>query len=240
MAVLVSGSNGGVGSAIARHLLEHTQHQVVLHVHEQRAVADGLAQQHPGRSRVVQADLNDEAAVAAMFEGLAREDVPVDGLVNCVGISSNGMSWKLEAAEFQRVLLGNTMPTFLCTKHALPGMRARKYGRVVNISSVVGELGAVGTSHYGAAKAATFGFTRCVAREVVKSGITVNALALGYMSVGIISTIPDAALEQIKQQIPLGRLGEASEIGAAAAWLLSKEAAYVTGQVVHMNGGLGG
>jgi 3-oxoacyl-[acyl-carrier protein] reductase len=240
MAVLISGSNGGVGSAIARHLLEKTDHQLVLHVHQQCAVADTLAVQHPARARVVTADLCDEASVVKMFEGLTRDDVAVDGLVNCVGMSSNGMSWKLEAAEFQRILLGNTLPTFLCTKHALLGMRTRKYGRVVNISSVVGELGAVGASHYGAAKAATFGFTRCVAREVVKSGITVNALALGYMSVGIINTIPEPALELIKQSIPLGRLGEANEIGAATAWLLSKDAAYFTGQVLHLNGGLGG
>jgi NAD(P)-dependent dehydrogenase (short-subunit alcohol dehydrogenase family) len=240
MAVLISGSNGGVGSAIARHLLEKTEHQVVLHVHSQRAVADALAEQYSARARVVSADLCDEPSVVKMFEGLTRDDVAVDGLVNCVGMSSNGMSWKLEAAEFQRIILGNTLPTFLCTKHALAGMRTRKYGRVVNISSVVGELGAVGVSHYGAAKAAMFGFTKCVAREVVKSGITVNALALGYMSVGIISTIPEAALEQIKQSIPLGRLGDAAEIGAAAAWLLSKEAAYLTGQVMHLNGGLVG
>jgi 3-oxoacyl-[acyl-carrier protein] reductase len=238
MAVLITGSNGGIGGAIAQHLLATTDHELVLHVREHRASVDDLAAAHPKRVRVVRAELCDEQEVASLATALDREGVVIDGVVNNVGVSSNGMSWKLDTAEFQRVLLGNVLPTFLCTKHFLPGMRARKYGRIVNISSVVGEVGAVGASHYGAGKGAVVGFTRSVAREVAKSGITVNAVALGYMSVGMIASIPEPALEQIKAQIPLGRLGAPVEVGSAVAWLLSKHGAYMNGQVVQLNGGM--
>jgi 3-oxoacyl-[acyl-carrier protein] reductase len=238
MAILITGSNGGVGSSIARYLARTTSHALVLHVHNGRQAVEAISAEFPGRTRIVSADLCDEKQVIEMVTSLEQADVRLDGLVNVVGITSNGMSWKLESAEFDRVMLGNVKPTFLCTKHVLPGMRARKHGRIVNLASVVADTGAVGASHYGAAKGAIVGFTRCVAKEVVRHGITVNALALGYMEVGLIASIPPAALEEIKAQIPVQRLGTASEIGAAASWLLSPEAAYVTGQTIRINGGM--
>jgi 3-oxoacyl-[acyl-carrier protein] reductase len=237
MAVLVTGANGGVGSAIVRHLLARTDHDV-LHVHEHTDVAEELASEYPERTRIVRAELCDEDAVERLAKELAGDGVVVDALVNNAGVTSNGLSWKLEVGEFERIVRGNLLPTFLCTKHFLPEMRRRERGRILNISSVVGEVGAVGASHYGAAKAGIVGFTRSVAKEVATKGVTVNALALGYTLVGIIETIPRDILEKIVASIPVARLAEPEEIGSTVAWLISDEASYLTGHVVHLSGGL--
>jgi NAD(P)-dependent dehydrogenase (short-subunit alcohol dehydrogenase family) len=147
------------------------------------------------------------------------------------------MSWKLSLADFNAVLQANLVSTFLATRAFLPGMREQGGGRIINVSSIVGHTGVAGASHYCAAKAGIDGFTRAVALECASRKVTVNALALGYFDKGIITEVPAEILEVIKGQIPFKRLGSASELQPLVAYLLSPAAEFMTGQVLHLNGG---
>jgi NAD(P)-dependent dehydrogenase (short-subunit alcohol dehydrogenase family) len=154
------------------------------------------------------------------------------------GASTNGMSWKLSISEFESVLGANLRATFLTTRAALNGMRSRRIGRIVNISSVVAHIGGPGASHYAAAKSAIEGFTRSVALEVANRAITVNCIALGYFDKGLISHVPIEILDSIVGRVPVGRLGMADEIVPLLNYLLSEGSAFMTGQVLHLDGGL--
>jgi 3-oxoacyl-[acyl-carrier protein] reductase len=138
------------------------------------------------------------------------------------------------------VLRDSVITTFLTCRRFIPGMRAARGGRIVNVSSVVAFAGVAGASHYGAAKAGVVGYTKSIARELANRGVTANVLALGYYDYGMMYTIPDDIREEIRASIPAGRLGTAAEIGGMLSFLLSDEGGYTTGQVLHINGGLYG
>lgn len=239
-AVLITGANGGLGVRLVAGLLRAGITNLACHYRSSsEAVAELLASHGLDPAQhLFQAELTDEAAVAAMGKAVIERVGPVWGLVNIAGASSNAMSWKMSREEFTRALESNLVSTFLTTKTFLPGMRDQAGGRIINVSSVIAHTGIAGASHYCAAKAGIEGFTRAVAQEVASKKITVNCLALGYFDQGIIADVPADMLEVIKSRVPLKRLGSADELAPLVGYLLSPDAGFMTGQILHLNGGL--
>jgi len=237
--VLVTGSNGGVGQYSARYLLEAGARDVVCQYRGDRSQVDALLSEFdldPQR-HAVQADLCDEASVAAMGQRLREQHGSVCRLVNVAGSTANAMSWKTTTEQFTRVIQDNLLSAFLCSREFIPDMRAASYGRIVNFSSVVGFTGVAGAAPYAAAKAGLVGYTKSLALELAARQVTVNAIALGYFDTGLIHAVPEPIQADIKTRIPLQRFGNQREVGAALAYLLSDDASFTTGQVLHINGG---
>lgn len=238
--VLITGANGGLGSRVVQGLLDIGVTNLACHY---RSSAETLTTMLEGRGldpakHLFQAELTDETAVRSMGQAISERLGPVWGVVNIAGGSSNAMSWKLSAKEFLAVVQDNLLTTFLVTREVLPGMRERGGGRIINVSSVIAHTGIAGASHYCAAKAGIEGFTRAVAQEVASKKVTVNCLALGYFDQGIIADVPQDMLEVIKARVPMKRLGRAEELSPLVNYLLGAEAGFMTGQVLHLNGGL--
>jgi 3-oxoacyl-[acyl-carrier protein] reductase len=237
--ILVTGANGGVGQHVARYLLENGERELVCQYRGDRQRVDALLQEFdldPG-THAVQADLTDEELVAAMFDSVRVSVAPVGRLVNVAGSSTNAMSWKMSRSDFSRVIDDSLLTTFLCCKHAIPWMREARYGRIVNISSIVGFTGVAGAAHYAAAKAGLIGFTKSVALEVASRGITANAIALGYFDTGLINSVPEEMQVEIRGRIPAARFGGKADVGGAVRYLLGDDSNFYTGQVLHLNGG---
>lgn len=236
--ILLTGANGGIAQHIARHLLELGRRDIVLHYRSDRNNIDALlAEFSLPESHACRADLCDETSVEALRERIERHYGLVTRLVNVAGSSTNAVSWKLSAENFTKVLNDNLLSTFLCCKAFVPGMRERRFGRIVNFSSIVGSTGVPGASHYAAAKAGIVGFTKSLALEVANRSIVVNALALGYFDTGLIADVPDAMQAELKARIPAGRFGSRHDVGSAVEFLLGDGVGFMTGQVIHLNGG---
>lgn len=236
---LVTGASGGIGLELVKYFLQHGEDKIACHYHTS---ADKLAETlaagglDPQR-HLFQADLTSETDVRNMRAAIHDRFGTLWGLVNLAGRSSNSMMWKLTLADFRDVLEGNVVTTFLTCREFVPEMRDAGGGRIVNISSVVASIGAVGAAHYGAAKAAVSGLTRSMALEVANKNITVNTVSLGYFEHGMIALVPPDILARIKTGIPLARLGKGSEVASLIFYLLGEESAFVTGQTLHANGG---
>ncbi|HEY7829706.1 MAG TPA: SDR family oxidoreductase [Solirubrobacteraceae bacterium] len=240
--VVLTGASGGIGVALADYLLANGVTRLALQYRSTSEELFAAVRQHglDPEKHCFRADLSNEEDVRALGENISAAFGPVWGLINLAGSTSNGLSWKLSLEEFQHVLANNLTTTFLACREFIPGMREADGGRIINISSVVAFDGVAGASHYCAAKAGVAGFTKAIARELATRHITANALALGYFDYGMLYTVPDTLREGIRQQIPTGRFGSAAEIGGMVMHLLSNDGAYVTGQVLHINGGMYG
>jgi len=237
--IIITGSNGGLGSVLVESLLLAGVTNLACHYRNDTGEITRILNYYgiAPQEHLFHAELALEEDVKAMEADIRTRLGAPWGLVNMAGCSSNGISWKLPLSDFNAVLQGNLVSTFLTTKTFLPGMFEQGGGRIINISSVIAHSGAPGASHYCAAKAGIEGFTRAVALETAGRKVTVNALALGYFDKGIISHIPPDVLDDIRQDIPQKRLGRASEIYSLVNYLLGPESAYMTGQVLHVNGG---
>jgi len=240
--IVVTGASGGIGVALVDYLLANGITRLALQYRNTSEELFAAVRQHglDPETLCFQADLSSEADVRTLGESIKATFGPVWGLINLAGSTSNGLSWKLSLEEFQNVLANNLTTTFLVCREFIPGMREADGGRIINISSVVAFDGVAGASHYCAAKAGIVGFTKAIARELATRHITANALALGYFDYGMLYTVPDPLREGIRQQIPAGRFGSAAEIGGMVLHLMSNDGAYVTGQVLHINGGMYG
>lgn len=236
--ILVTGANGGIAQHVVRHLLERGRRDVLLHFRGDRDRVDAvMAEFGLDASHAVQADLCDEASVDRMRDAIEARHGALGALVNVAGSSSNAMSWKLDVAEFRRVVDDSLLSTFLCCKAFVPAMREKRFGRIVNFSSIVGATGVAGAAHYAAAKAGIVGFTKSIAQELASRGITANALALGYFDTGLIHSVPEPLQAEIRARIPVARFGTQADVGAAVEYLVGRDAAFLTGQVIHLNGG---
>ncbi len=238
--ILVTGSNGGLGSHVVKYLLEKGFRNLACHYRgsdvEIRRVLSSF-DLDPAKHTFF-AELTSEEDIHRMRVAIEDKLGPVLTLINLAGGSSNGLSWKLSKQDFQHVVDMNLMSTFLCSKEFIPTMRAHAFGTIINTSSVIGTTGVAGASHYCAAKAAVVGLTKATALELASKNVTVNVIALGYFSEGIITQIPEAILQTIVEKIRARRLGNPAEIGAMIAFLISDGARYATGQTFHLNGGL--
>ena len=237
---LLTGSNGGLGHEIADYLLSTGFTRVICHYNSSCDEIVKVLKKHDidPTKHLVQANLSDEGQVSKIKQEIDNRFGAVSNLINLAGTSTSAVTWKLEEADFRKVIDASLVSTFLCCKHFIPNMRGNNFGRIINTSSILAYSGAVGVSHYSAAKAGVIGFTKSLALEVASFGITANAIALGYFNAGLIEHIPIDKRAQIKNSIPLKRLGDPKEIGGLLSYLLSDESAYMTGQVLQLNGGL--
>ena len=236
---LITGANGGIGQYVVRYLLSQGHRNIFCHYRSHsQGMMDALAQAGLDTDKhSFRADLDDESSIEDMARFIQTGFGGVCNLINVAGSSSNAMSWKMSKEEFTRVLNDTLVTTFLCCKAFVPGMRERGRGRIVNFSSIVGATGIAGAAHYAAAKAGLVGFTKSLALELAPKGITANALALGYFDTGLIQTVAPEMQAEIIKRIPAGRFGSQADIGSAVKYLISDEAQFLTGQVIHLNGG---
>ncbi len=190
------------------------------------------------RSCICQADVTDIEQVNRMRDKVIEEFGKIDILVNNTGILRDKSFAKMTSHMWKEVLSVNLDGAFYCTKAVIEGMLERGYGRIVNISSVIGRMGNRGQANYAASKAGMIGLTRALAKEFAGKGVTVNAVAPGYTEADMAESLAKEAMEKILAQIPLGRLGKASEVAGAVAYLVSEDGDYITGQVIDINGGL--
>lgn len=237
--ILITGANGGIGQHILRYLLMRGERDIICHYRHAHDHVDSTLRDFgldPARHAYM-SDLTDEASVQSMAHRMAGEHGFISRIVNVAGSSTNGMSWKLAKQDFMQVLENNLLTTFLCSKAFIPSMRENRFGRIVNFSSVVGFSGIAGASHYAAAKAGLVGFTKSLALELAGRGITANAIALGYFDAGLINSVPEAMQVEIRSSIPVGRFGSMQDVGSAVSYLISGDSSFMTGQVMHLNGG---
>ena len=233
---LVTGATGGIGGAVAK-ALHAAGAKVVLSGTRQEAL-DALAAELPG-SVAVACNLSDPAAVDALV-GAAEEaaGAPLDILVANAGLTRDQILVRMKDEDWQTVITVNLESYFRLSRAATKGMMRRRAGRIIGITSVVGVTGNPGQSNYAASKAGMIGFSKSLAQEVGSRGITVNAIAPGFIESPMTDALNDAQREAILGKIPAGRLGSGGEIAAAVVYLASDEAAYVTGQTLHVNGGM--
>ena len=236
---VVTGAAQGIGRAIAEALAEDGADIVVADLDPGRSQETVTAIQKLGRRaltvKVNVAEWND---VKAMAEQVIREWGKIDILVNNAGITRDGLLMRMKEEDWNLVLQVNLNGTFHCTKAVLLPMTKQRYGRIVNIASIVGVMGNAGQANYAASKAAVIGFTKTVAREYASRAVTVNAVAPGFIDTAMTQGLSAEVKDSLQKQIPLGRLGQPSDIAAAVRFLASDEAAYITGHVLHVNGGM--
>ena len=182
-------------------------------------------------------DVGDFQAVTDGIQKIEAELGPVDVLVNNAGITWDGTLHKMKAEQWEKVIHVNLNSVFNCTRNVLDGMRKRGFGRIVNISSINGQKGQYGQANYAAAKAGILGFTKSVAQENAAKGITVNAIAPGYIGTDMVRKVPQEVLDKIVAQVPVGRLGEPEEIARCVTFLAADEAGFITGSTLTANGG---
>lgn len=242
--VLITGAIGGLGMAQARIFAEEGAALCLNYIDIGTVKEDAakfiaeLEDSFGGTYKGYIADITKEDEVAGMMANIVADFGHIDVLVNNAGISINATSWKYGADAWDKIMGVNLTGAFYCAKHALGYMREQKYGRVVNISSVVGVTGARGTVAYGATKAGLIGMMKTMAREVCQRGITVNCVAPGYIDAGIMSNVPQAYKDNdVIPSIPMGRLGDAKDVAKTVVFLASDDAAYITGEVLRVDGG---
>ncbi len=242
---LITGASRGIGRAIALRLAEEGCQVAVNYVAEQgrdnAAEAEAVAEQIRAlgcQAICAEVDVTDQEAVEDMVEYVIARLGKLDILVNNAGITRDRTLKKLAKQDWDRVIEVNLTGAFHCARAVIEHMRERRYGRIISISSVVALMGNIGQTNYGASKAGLIGFTRSLAREVARRGITVNCIAPGFIDTEMTQAIPRDIREQIVATIPLARMGLPEEVANAAAFLASDAASYITGQVLSVNGGL--
>jgi 3-oxoacyl-[acyl-carrier protein] reductase len=234
---LVTGATGGIGAAIARALHAQGAHVVLSGTRE--AVLQELAAELGERTSVVAANLSDAAAVDALVDGAeAVAGHPLDILVANAGITRDGLLMRMKDADWEAVLTVNLASYFRLCRAATKGMMRRRYGRIIGITSVVGVMGNPGQANYAASKAGMIGFSKSLAQEVATRGITVNCVAPGFIESPMTDALTDQQKAQVLNTIPSGKLGQGRDVAAACVYLASAEAGYVTGQTLHVNGGM--
>ncbi|MDP5215925.1 3-oxoacyl-[acyl-carrier-protein] reductase [Ruegeria sp. 2205SS24-7] len=233
---LITGASGGIGGDIARAL--HGAGATVglsgTRVEPLQALADDLGE----RAHVLPCNLGDTEAVEALPKQAAEAMGSVDILVNNAGITRDNLFMRMSDEEWQNVIDLNMTATMKLCKGVIRGMMKKRWGRIVNISSVVGSIGNPGQANYAASKAGMIGFSKALAHEVATRGITVNAVSPGFITTAMTEKLTDEQKEGLLRKVPAGRMGEPEEIAAAVLYLASPEAAYVTGSTLHVNGGM--
>jgi 3-oxoacyl-[acyl-carrier protein] reductase len=233
---LVTGATGGIGGAIARVL--HASGATVLCAGTRIQVLDQLVAELGERAIAVAADLKDPSAGEMLVKRAEADLGKLDILVNNAGFTRDGLAMRMKDEDWAEVIEVNLTAAFRLARASLRGMMKRREGRIISITSVVGVSGNPGQVNYCAAKAGMIGMTKSLAQEVASRGITVNCVAPGFIETPMTDALNEQQRERILQNLPAGRLGRPDEIAAAVVYLASAEAAYVTGQTIHVNGGL--
>lgn len=237
---LVTGGSRGIGRACSEALAERGATVIVNYVKgeaQAREVAEAIASKG-GKAEILGFDVGDAAACESAVEDVTKRHGRLDILVANAGISIDGLLLRLKEDDLDRLFQVNVKGALACARGSIKTMMRAKKGRVIFMSSVVGEMGNVGQTAYAASKAAIIGAAKSIAREYASRNITVNVIAPGFIDTDMTHALSDSMKEQLKNVIPLGRTGTAREIAAACVYLASDEAAYVTGQVLRVNGGM--
>ncbi|MFN3613828.1 MAG: 3-oxoacyl-[acyl-carrier-protein] reductase [Rubrimonas sp.] len=233
---LVTGASGGIGGAVARTL--HAQGATVALCGTRVAPLEALAAELGERAFVAPCDLSDGAAVDALPKRAADLMGGVDILVNNAGVTRDNLFMRMSDAEWDQVIAVNLTAAFRLSRACLRGMMKARWGRIISVTSIVGVTGNPGQGNYAASKAGLIGMSKSLAQEVASRNITVNCVAPGFIETAMTDALTDAQKEKIFASIPAGRMGSPGEIASAVAYLASEEAAYVTGQTLHVNGGM--
>jgi len=236
---IVTGAAQGIGRAIAETLAQAGADIVVGDIDPGRSLETVNAVEKLGRRALnVKVNVAEADDTKAMVEQVLKAWGKVDILVNNAGITRDGLLLRMKEEDWNLVLQVNLNGTFNCTKAVLQAMTKQRYGRIVNIASIVGVMGNAGQANYAASKAAVIGFTKTVGREYASRNVTANAVAPGFIDTAMTHGLSADVKETLQKQIPLGRLGTPADIAAAVRFLVSEDAAYITGHVLHVNGGM--
>lgn len=233
---LVTGASGGIGSCIARKM-DASGAKVILSGRNEQTLQQ-VAKSLKNEYRIIVSNLNDRESVVELAEKAEGAFGYVDILVNNAGVTKDTLLMRMKDEDWEYVLDVNLKAAFLLTRELIKGMIRRKSGRVISLSSVVGLTGNAGQANYAASKAGLIGFSKSVALEVAARGITVNCIAPGFITTAMTDRIPEQYKKDIAARIPLGRFGTPEDVAAAAVFLASDEASYITGQVLSVNGGM--
>jgi acetoacetyl-CoA reductase len=236
--VLVTGSTGGLGTAICKKLYDSECRVVANHRNVNKAKEWQEQMKAEGyHIDIFEGDVADFDSVRIMISNIEAEIGSIDVLVNNAGITKDCRFSKMTKEDWEKVLSTNLTGVFNCTRHVINGMMERQFGRIINISSVNAQRGQFGQTNYSAAKAGMHGFTKTLAMEVAKHGITVNTISPGYLGTDMVMAVPEKIREQIVAQIPVGRLGSTDEVAAVVSFLASENTSFITGANISINGG---
>lgn len=233
---LVTGATGGIGGAIAKALHAHGAHVGISGRNEDKLKA--LAAELGERVSILPADLAAEGAIDALVKSAEEAMGQIDILVNNAGLTRDNLSMRMKDEEWQEVIEVNMTATFKLAKAVQRGMMKRRDGRIINIASIVGVTGNPGQCNYVASKAGMIGWSKAMAQEIASRGITINCIAPGFIATAMTDALNDDQKATINAKIPAGKMGTSDDIAAAALYLASSEAQYVTGQTIHVNGGM--
>jgi 3-oxoacyl-[acyl-carrier protein] reductase len=235
----VTGASRGIGRAIALKLCRAGFEIVVAspELENNEAVA-GEIRACNGEAMTLDLDVTSPESVKEGFAKTLKDKTRIDVLVNNAGIARDGLAVRMKPSDWQLVQRVNLEGAFLCSQQALPGMMRNRWGRIVNISSVVGQAGSVGQANYAASKAGLIGLTKALAQEMGSRGITVNAIAPGYIDTDMTKSLPEELKQKMLATVPLGRMGTPEDIANAVKFLVSDDASYITGHVLAVNGGM--
>ena len=233
---LVTGASRGIGAAIAKALL--AAGATVVGTATTQAGADGIAAALGGKARGIVLDVSDDESIQAAIKDLQSHEGSPTILVNNAGVTRDNLLMRMKDAEWSDVIATNLTGTYRLCKACLRGMMKARKGRIINIASVIAIMGNAGQANYAASKAGMIGFTKSLAREIGSRGITVNVVAPGFIDTDMTKVLSDAQREGMLAQVPLGQLGAADDIANAVVFLASAGGAYITGETLHVNGGM--
>jgi 3-oxoacyl-[acyl-carrier protein] reductase len=233
---LVTGASGGIGGAIAKSL--HAQGATIVLSGTRAEALEALKTEIGSRAHVATCNLSDSASVEALPKTAEQLAGPIDILINNAGVTRDNLFMRMKDDEWDQVIAVDLTAAFRLSRAVLRGMMKKRWGRIIQITSVVGTMGNPGQGNYAAAKAGVVGMSKSLAYEVASRNITVNCVAPGFIATAMTDVLTDDQKNQISGRIPAGRMGQSHEIAAAVVYLASNEAAYVTGQTLHVNGGM--
>ena len=234
--VLITGASGGIGNSMVK-LFSNAGAIVGLAARNEEKLKN-LASELPNKSYIFKIDLSNLAEVETFFETADKEMNGIDILICNAGITKDMLSMRMKTEDFQDVLNVNLTSTFVLNREACKKMMRRKFGRIINVSSIVGVMGNPGQANYCASKAGMIGMTKSIAQEYASRGITINCIAPGFIKTPMTEVLTDEQKKAMLDKIPTGRFGNPEDIANTALFLASEEAGYITGQTIHVNGGM--
>ncbi|MCF4113497.1 MULTISPECIES: 3-oxoacyl-[acyl-carrier-protein] reductase [Dethiosulfovibrio] len=237
---LITGGSRGIGKAIALELASRGL-RVVVNYRSSSEAADEVVKNISdlgGEAMAGRADVSDPDQVKELFKTISKEFGPVEILVNNAGITRDGLLMRMKESDWDAVIDGNLKSAYLCSKDGVKVMAKGRWGRIVNIASVVGLIGNPGQANYCASKAGIIGLTKSIAREYAQRGITVNAVAPGFIATDMTDILPESVKDEMLKSVPAGRAGTVEDVAKAVAFLVSEDASYINGQVIAVDGGM--